>query len=183
MWKQETIIFDNAQPDEHRGRTIDKVWEREILGSNCRQIRKRRLRCNRNQKIENRKYTSLTWKPYTRKITDNKESLFLRDIQRRTISQHSCTECISHKGLLASTVTQLWRRSHTISLARSRALALSLYTHNSYTTYPRYVLYYTLSVCPRCIYTHTQYGVFTNIAIIINNNNNNNTFLISRRID
>ena len=72
------------------------------------------------------------------------------------------TEHISLTGILAS---QLWRRLHTL-----------LYTITTETLTFAYAIL-RLPAWPRGIYTHTQYGIFTNIAITINNNNKN-TLLI-----
>ena len=70
--------------------------------------------------------------------------------------QHSF-ECISHAGLLASAATHT-----TIALPSSLSLSLSLahsQIHRCTLTF-----YSILHVCPKCIYTNTLYGLFTNVA-------------------
>ena len=54
--------------------------------------------------------------PYIREYTDEKTNY-------NTLR----AEYISHSGLLASTITQLWRRSHTLSLSLSRSLSIHSY--------------------------------------------------------
>ena len=48
-------------------------------------------------------------------------------------------------------------------LSLSLSLSLSHSTYSSTTI----ILFHLLHVCPRCIYTYTQYGLFTNMSVII----------------
>ena len=86
------------------------------------------------------------------KTTENRTSLCIVDVQHRML-QHFF-ECISHARLLASAVTHIAMASH--------SLCPSALTSHSHT--PLLFYFYIFLFCPKCIYSYTLYGLFTNVA-------------------
>ena len=75
--------------------------------------------------------------------------------------QHSLNRVYQpHRALGVSySKTHLWRRSLTLlSLSLSRLAIMLHYTHSTF------FVHYYIYVCPRCIYTHTMFTLFTNVA-------------------
>ena len=111
--------------------------------------------CKNRKYTENTQYTSFNVETLNRgNTTNNRESLYKRYTEENRLQHSLYPKCVSHTGLLAYAVTQLWHRSLTLTLVISYTLPI----HNMLCSPVHDVL-------PQEYILIHNIGLFTNIAL------------------
>ena len=136
------------------------LFPHHICGESNRKSSEDLLKVHNSDKKQqmNRMYSAhrFTWKPF-----DGRTRLhYIVDTIEKIIAFSVSSVLATHKALgVYCYKKQLWRRSHTL-LTLSNVFGYNTSTHTLIS------VLHTATVCPRCIYTHTSYGLFTSVAHI-----------------